>query len=121
MRKFQRCRALQSAHECLDQWTIRILDLPDVGTLQILGGNLAGHCVELLVQIHHQDMEAVSTIAITLGQVSQRLTGKSFVILQRMKSLKPQLTSRHQSRGAFPATVAKRASHDGQVSGQGVQ
>ncbi|MCK9989106.1 MAG: hypothetical protein RugAbin2_00120 [Rugosibacter sp.] len=116
--KLQRCRAVQAAHEGLDQWPVGVLDLPDMRAIQVLRGNLASQGIEPLVQIHDQEMEAISILAASARQVGQRRRVDPFVIRHRMQFFQPGITSADQFRKVFLATVAEGPRHDGEISCQ---
>ena len=60
MLKLQFARAIDTAHESRNQLTIGSGHAIDTGTVDRLGSDLSLQAIEFLVQVHHQQMQAVS-------------------------------------------------------------
>ena len=59
---------IEPAHEGGDARAVERIDLPHVGAVDGLAGELGGEAVERLVQIHHQQVQAVVLAALATGE-----------------------------------------------------
>ena len=67
VRKLQGGRAVQAAHEGADQRAVIVLHLPGVGAVHVFGGHFTRQCIDLLVQVHDQQVQAVAALAVAAG------------------------------------------------------
>ena len=113
MVELERCRAVEPTHEGTDQATVGIAQLPDLRTVDHLAGQGLGQVVDLLVQIHDQQVQAVPAIALALGQAVQAHV-VDFFALHRCQQFKPVL---HPQMGLciMGSDFKQRPRHDGQV------
>ena len=66
--ELERLGAMQTRHEGRNQLASLLRELEDSGAIQVLGGDLGLEMVERLVQVHDQQVHAVATAAITVGE-----------------------------------------------------
>ena len=120
--ELERCRAVQSAHEGAYQRTVFRLDMPDMGAIQVLGGNRAGQTVDLLVQIHYQQVEAVARGAIAMGQAVQVGGTQAIVITACLQPVMPVCAARAEAFGiCHDAAIGDRTGHGFQIIVQRLQ
>jgi len=90
VRELERCRAVQTAHERADQRAVLLVDLPHVRAVEVFGGDLARHRIELLVQVHHEQVQAVADLAVAVGELRERGALQPFVGVERAQALQPK-------------------------------
>ena len=66
--ELERAGGVEPAHEGGDARAVERIDLPHVGAVDGLAGELGGEPVERLVQIHHQQVQAIVLAALAAGE-----------------------------------------------------
>ena len=115
MRKLQIGGAVQAAHEGADQRAVIVLHLPGVGAVHVFGGHFTRQCIDLLVQVHDQQVQAVATLAVAVGEFGQCGAAHALVVGQGMELAQPVVSPHGQRLGVGLPGGAQGAGHGGEV------
>ena len=115
VRKLQLGRAVQAAHEGAYQRAVIVLHLPGVGAVHVFGGHFTRQCIDLLVQVHDQQVQAVAALAVAVGQFGQCGAAQALVVGQGMELAQPVVSPHGQRVCAGLPGVAQGAGHGGEV------
>ena len=109
--------AMQALHEGADQRAVAVQQMPDVGAVDDLAGHLGGQFVDLLVQVHDQQVQAVAIVSLTMGERMQL----GLVELLSMQGVQPVLPLVHAPVGLVVGGTGQqhRSGHQGEVFVQG--
>ena len=118
VRELQGGRAVQAAHEGLNQRAVVVVHLPDMSAIDVVGGQFARKGVDLLVQVHYQQVQAVARLVVAVGQLVQVCAVQTFIVGQAAQFLQPVVAPPGQRRSASLPGVAHRACHGGQIVAQ---
>ena len=121
VRKLQIGGAVQAAHEGADQRAVIVLHLPGVGAVHVFGGHFTRQCIDLLVQVHDQQVQAVAALAVAVGQFGQCGAAQTLVVGQGMELAQPVVSPHGQRVCAGLPGVAQGAGHGGEVVRQRLQ
>jgi len=110
--ELERAGGVEPAHEGGDARAVERIDLPHVGAVDGLAGELRSEPVERLVQVHHQQVQAVVLAALAAGERVE-LGRRQRVRRERFEPGAPVRTARGEVRIAF-----ERARHGAQVLGE---
>lgn|GEM_PF-1332641 len=115
VRELERCRAPESAHERPHQGPILGREPPDVRPVELLGGDLGGQRIERLVQVHHQQVQAIAALALAMRQGSELLGFQPLLRIERMQEFEPGIAPRQQLGRPRRCRLAHGARHRLQI------
>ncbi len=111
--QFERRCAVQTAHERADQSAIILLKQPDMSPVNFFASQIGGQVIDLLMQIHDQDMKAVSISSFAMHQAAQ-LRCIKLLASQVRQPVQPMLHTQVWLR-IVGGRLQNRARHDDQI------
>ncbi len=108
---------MQALHEGAHEGAVAVFEVPDVGTVDDLAGHLGGEFVDLFVQVHDQQVQAVAVLALTVGEGVQLCLVELFAV----EGVEPVLPLMHALVWFLVGGAGHqhRAGHQGEVVVQG--
>ncbi len=112
--QLERRGAVHPPHEGAHAQPVLRPQLPAVRAVDLFAGNLHRQLVEVLVQVHDEDMKAVALVAVAVRQLAQSRHAEA-VLRQRVQPVVPPRHARLQQRGIGVLQLGCRARQHCQI------